>query len=171
VTTTTGDTYNYTLTFKKVVPESKIDSIISGGIKEVNDVIKNTAADHNPNSYAELGALDANNHVTVTISNGDAQVTSVYKDIVETLLGALNNNSKYVASIRTSNNAVLTVGNVKVQGTAIEAFVKASALRDNGSDVTGNTKLSALDKQKLTATVRTTCGEEYTYVVEFVLGS
>jgi hypothetical protein len=104
----------------------------------------------------------------VTISNGDTQVTSVYTDIIETLLTALKQNAGTVASIKTSDSTVLKVSET-VSAEQIEAFVKASGLKDNGNAVNGNTKLSALDKQTLQATVTTVTGEEYTYNVTFAV--
>jgi uncharacterized protein YajQ (UPF0234 family) len=166
VTTVTDETYTYDVTFEKTVPESTIDTIISGGIEDVNSAITSTA--HTPNSYATLGSLGEDNSVTVTISNGDTQVTSVYTDIIETLLTALKQNAGTVASIKTSDSTVLKVSET-VSAEQIEAFVKASGLKDNGNAVNGNTKLSALDKQTLQATVTTVTGEEYTYNVTFAV--
>jgi uncharacterized repeat protein (TIGR02543 family) len=166
VKTVTGDEYTYEVTFKKAVPESTIDEIISGGIEDVNRVITETA-NHTPNSYATLSDLGSDNSVTVSITNGEVTVVSVYNDIVQTLLSALKTKAAFVDSIQTSNTAVLKVSG-SVSATQIENFVKASGLKDNGGDVTGSTKLSALYGQTLTATVTTTCAEEYTYTVNFV---
>jgi uncharacterized repeat protein (TIGR02543 family) len=175
VTTVTGDKYTYNVIFKKAVLESTIDSIISSGIGAVSAVIVNET-NHSPNKYATLGDLgtgDNNNNVTVTITNGDVTVTSVYNDIINVLLDVLGKHTDVAYSLKTSDANKILVG---AEDRNIVTFVKNSSLTDaeNTADdhkVHGATKLSALYNQTLSVTVETTCGEEYTYNVTFVNGN
>jgi hypothetical protein len=173
VTTTTDDEYTYDVTFKKVVLESAIDEIISDGITDVQTAIDSNS--HEPNAYATLGTLgtDAdNNKVTVTITKGNTQVTRVYVDIVQKLVEVLNDHADVVANIKTDNDNVLDITGGDVNENAVKVFVEKSGLKGaGGSTLSGTTQLSALDEQTLSVIVTTTCGETYTYNVNFVLES
>jgi uncharacterized repeat protein (TIGR02543 family) len=143
---TTSVTSNITLYAKWCVSKSTIDSIISDGISSVNSKI---------GSYATLGTLSGTS-VSVTIKNGDTQVTQVFGDIVGTLVAALNAHTDVVAGISS-----LTAGSVTTD--SVEEFVQNLGL-------TGETKLSELAGKNWSFTVTTTCCDdtEYTYSVNFV---
>jgi uncharacterized repeat protein (TIGR02543 family) len=175
VDTTTGDSYAYTVSFRKGINEYTIDSIIRGGIAAVNMAMSSKG------NYAKLGSLGADNSVTVTISNGSYTVTNVYSDIISVLLDKLQENTDNVSYItigQGDDQVRLDLDGITVDH--IEDFVKKCGLHDvddnnETKDLSGATKLQALyspESQSFTATVHTVAPEDtYSYTVTFVDGT
>ena len=64
----------------------------------------------------ELSDLGADNSVTVTITDGEVQVSRVYNDIIQVLINALNTHRDKVARIATdADNVIVLTGNRLMQ--------------------------------------------------------
>ena len=149
-----------------VIDKGTIDEIIESAIYEINEAM----VDDEDKPYAELGELEGS-HVTVTILNGNVNVSRVYTDIVQILLDVLKENLNIVTSIHTGEGEDANVLYLSEEITMedIKAFVKASGLEGSGEngEIMGYDTIDCLDGQSMSATVTDVNGKTYTYTVSF----
>lgn len=164
IETVDGDKFTYNVKFLCDVDETDINAILNQGITDVNNAMK---SEDTP--YATLSANFATNHnVTVTITDGKTEVSKVYKDIINILVKALNDNSDKVASIAVDgqDNAKIELNGTEISAEQIKTFVKNAGLLGE-DELNGKTPISKLYGGEFTVVITDENGVTYDYTVYF----